>query len=101
MLNINDKVYLHIGDLKKSIDKLGFNKTRLCKIIDIKPARTEAGEEIGVYVLKALFSDKTYKVMSNDNLWCMTSADKLTTIIKQSKYDEETITTIIELIYNA
>ena len=46
MLNIGDKVYLHIGELENSINKVNFNKTRLCKITDIKPARIESGEEV-------------------------------------------------------
>ncbi len=102
MLNINDKVYLHIGDLGKSIDKSNFNKTRLCRIIDIKKAGTMAGEEVGVYTLKAIYdNDKTYTVMSNDNLWKMSSVDNLVDVIKKSKYDANIIAEIIDIIYNS
>ena len=102
MLNINDKVYLHIGELGKSIDKSNFNKTRLCRIVDIKKAGTMAGEEVGVYTLKAIYdNDKLYTVMSNDNLWKMSSVDSLVEAIKQSKYKPEVIADIIDLIYNS
>ena len=102
MLNINDKVYLHIGELGKSIDKSNFNKTRLCRIVDIKKAGTMAGEEVGVYTLKAIYdNDKLYTVMSNDNLWKMISVDSLVEAIKQSKYKPEVIADIIDLIYNS
>ena len=101
MLNIGDKVYLHIGELENSINKVNFNKTRLCKIIDIKPARIESGEEVGIYTLQALFNEEEYNVMSNDNLWKMSSVEDLVEAIKKSKYDEDTIAAIIELIYSA
>ena len=101
MLNIGDKVYLHIGELENSINKVNFNKTRLCRITDIKPARIESGEEVGIYTLQALFNEEEYNVMSNDNLWKMSSVEDLVEAIKKSKYDEDTIAAIIELVYNA
>lgn len=102
MLNINDKVYLHIGDLGKSIDKSNFNKTRLCKIVEIKKAGTVAGEQVGVYTLRAIHdNNKIYTVMSNDNLWKMSSVDNLVDAVKKSKYNADTIAAIIELIYNS
>ena len=39
--------------------------------------------------------------MSNDNLWKMSSVEDLVEAIKKSKYDEDTIAAIIELVYNA
>ncbi len=99
MLNINDKVYLHIGQLENSIDKANFNKSRLCKIIDIKPVRTESNKELGIYTLQALFEDNTYSVMSDDNLWQISPVEDLVEVIKRSKYDDETKASIIELIY--
>ena len=102
MLNINDKVYLHIGDLKKSIDKSNFNKARLCRIISIKEAGIIAGEHVGVYTLKSIHdNNKMYTVMSNDNLWRISSVDELVEVIKQSKYKPEVIADIRDIIYNS
>ena len=100
MLNIGDKVYLHIGELENSINKVNFNKTRLCKITDIKPAHIESGEEVGVYTLQALFNEEEYNVMSNDNLWRMSEVDKLIEVIKaSSSLDDSTKEKILEKIY--
>ena len=102
MLNKNDKVYLHIGDLKKSIDKSNFNKTRLCKIVDIKKTKHISGEMIGIYTLKAIYdNDREYTVMSNDKLWKISSMDSLIEAVKQSKYNPDTINAIIDLINNS
>lgn len=99
MLTINDKVYLHIGELKSSIDKVGFNKTRLCKIIDIQAGKDTANNEVGVYTLQAIHDSMTYSVVSNDKLWKMSGVEELVEIIKQSNYDHDTIAAIIDLIY--
>ena len=101
MLTINDKVYLHIGDLSSSIAKVGFNKTRLCKIIDIKKGSTASNEEVGIYTLQAIYDDKTYYVMSNDKLWHMSDVSHLVETIKASAYDTDTIAKIIEVIFNS
>ena len=54
MLNINDKVYLHIKELKVSIDKTGFNINRLCRVEAIEPVKSTSGEEIGLYKLRSI-----------------------------------------------
>ena len=100
MLNIGDKIYLHIGELDKSIEKANFNQSRLCKIVDIIPARTEKNEEVGIYKLKSIFTDNEYSVMSNDNLWRMSEVDKLVEVVKASpSLDDNTKEKIIEKIY--
>ena len=102
MLNINDKIYLHIGELKTSINKSNFNKARLCRIIKIEEAKSTKGEIVGVYTLEAIYDNgRHYTVMSNDTLWKMSSVDDLVEAIKQSKYKPEVIADIIEVIYNS
>ena len=96
MLRIGDKVYLHIKDIETSINKMGFNINRLCTVKDITTAKDTGGNDVGIYVLKCVDSDKEYRVMSNDRMWKITDADKLVEIIKTSKsFDEQ----IIEKIY--
>ena len=100
MLNIGDKIYLHIGELDKSIEKANFNQSRLCKIVDIIPARTEKNEEVGIYKLESIFTKNEYSVMSNDNLWRMSEVDKLIEVIKaSSSLDDSTKEKILEKIY--
>ena len=100
MLNIGDKVYLHLKDIEISINKMGFNINRLCTIKEITTAKDTGGNDVGIYVLKCVDSDKEYRVMSNDRMWKMTDADKLAGIIKTSKsFDEQTKEQIIEKIY--
>ena len=100
MLNIGDKIYLHIGELDRSIEKANFNQSRLCKIVDIVPARTEKNEEVGIYKLESIFTKNEYSVMSNDNLWRMSEVDKLVEVIKASpSLDDNTKEKIIEKIY--
>ena len=100
MLNIGDKIYLHIGELDKSIEKANFNQSRLCKIVDIIPARTEKNEEVGIYKLESIFTKNEYSVMSNDNLWRMSEVDKLIEVIKaSSSLDDNTKEKILEKIY--
>ena len=100
MLNIGDKIYLHIGELDKSIEKANFNQSRLCKIVDIVPARTEKNEEVGIYKLESIFTKNEYSVMSNDNLWRMSEVDKLIEVIKaSSSLDDSTKEKILEKIY--
>ena len=100
MLNIGDKIYLHIGELDKSIEKANFNQSRLCKIVDIIPARTEKNEEVGIYTLESRFTKNKYSVMSSDNLWRMSEVDKLIEVIKASpSLDDSTKEKILEKIY--
>ena len=100
MLNIGDKIYLHIGELDRSIEKANFNQSRLCKIVDIVPARTEKNEEVGIYKLESIFTKNEYSVMSNDNLWRMSEVDKLIEVIKASpSLDDDTKEKILEKIY--
>ena len=100
MLNIGDKIYLHIGELDKSIEKANFNQSRLCKIVDIIPARIEKNEEVGIYKLESIFTKNEYSVMSNDNLWRMSEVDKLIEVIKASpSLDDDTKEKILEKIY--
>ena len=100
MLNIGDKIYLHIGELDKSIEKANFNQSRLCKIVDIIPARTEKNEEVGIYKLESIFTKNEYSVMSNDNLWRMSEVNKLIEVIKASpSLDDNTKEKILEKIY--
>ena len=85
MLNINDKVYLHIGDLKNGISKVGYNKDRLCTVKSIEPIVLDSGEEAGVFILKALNCEKEYHVLAEDKIWrCLnyliTSTVRLLTI---------------------
>lgn len=101
MLKVGDKVYLHIGDIDKSINKVGFNKSRLCRITGLEPVRSEDNEKIGLYNLQAIYEDKTYNVLSNDKLWNISSADELVEVVKQSKYDNETIDAIVKVIYES
>ena len=100
MLKIDDKVYLHIKDLETSINRMGFNIDRLCKIKDISTAKDSNNNEVGIYTLKCVDSDKEYRVMTNDRMWKMTDADQLIDIIKASvSLDEQTKEQIIEKIY--
>ena len=100
MLNIGDKIYLHIGELDRSIEKANGNQSRLCKIVDIVPARTEKNEEVGIYKLESIFTKNEYSVMSNDNLWRMSEVDKLIEVIKASpSLDDSTKEKILEKIY--
>lgn len=100
MLRINDKVYLHLKDLDVSVNKLGFNIDRLCIVKDISIAKDSNGEDVGMYVLKSVYSDKEYKIMSNDRMWRMSEADKLVEVIKASpSLDERTKEEILERIY--
>ena len=100
MLRINDKVYLHLKDLDVSVNKLGFNIDRLCIVKDISIAKDSNGEDVGMYVLKSVHSDKEYKIMSNDRMWRMSEADKLVEVIKASpSLDERTKEEILEKIY--
>lgn len=100
MLKIDDKVYLHIKDLKTSINRMGFNIDRLCKIKDISTAKDSNNNEVGIYTLKCVDSDKEYRVMTNDRMWKMTDANQLIDIIKASvSLDEQTKEQIIEKIY--
>ena len=100
MLRVNDKVYLHLKDLDVSVNKLGFNIDRLCIIKDISIAKDSNGEDVGMYVLKSVHSDKEYKIMSNDRMWRMSEADKLVEVIKASpSLDERTKEEILEKIY--
>ena len=48
MLKIDDKVYLHIKDLETSINRMGFNIDRLCKIKDISTAKDSNNNEVGI-----------------------------------------------------
>lgn len=100
MLRVNDKVYLHLKDLDVSVNKLGFNIDRLCIVKDISIAKDSNGEDVGMYVLKSVYSDKEYKIMSNDRMWRMSEADKLVEVIKSSpSLDERTKEEILERIY--
>lgn len=99
MLTINDKVYLHIGDLKESINKIGFNKTRLCKVIDMQTGKDTNNKPVGVYTLQAIHDTMIYNVVSNDKLWKMSGVEELEEAIKQSNYDDDTIAAIINTIY--
>lgn len=100
MLKIDDKVYLHIKDLETSINRMGFNIDRLCKIKDISTAKDSNNNEVGIYTLKCVDSDKEYRVMTNDRMWKMTDANQLIDIIKASvSLDEQTKEQIIEKIY--
>ena len=100
MLNIGDKIYLHIGELDRSIEKANFNQSRLCKIVDIVPARTEKNEEVGIYKLESIFTKNEYSVMSNDRMWRISEADKLMEVIKASpSLDDRTKEEILEKIY--
>ena len=100
MLNVNDKVYIHLKELEVSIDKMGFNIDRLCVIKEISTAKDTSGRDIGIYVLKCVDSDKEYRIMSDDRVWKITEASKLVEIIKNSnRYDVETKEQIIEKIY--
>ena len=100
MLKIDDKVYLHIKDLETSINRMGFNIDRLCKIKDISTAKDSNNNEVGIYTLKCVDSDKEYKIMSNDRMWRMSEADKLVEVIKASpSLDERTKEEILEKIY--
>ena len=100
MLTIDDKVYLHIKDLETSINRMGFNIDRLCKIKDISTAKDSNNNEVGIYTLKCVDSDKEYRVMTNDRMWKMTDANQLIDIIKASvSLDEQTKEQIIEKIY--
>ena len=100
MLRVNDKVYLHLKDLNVSVNKLGFNIDRLCIVKDISIAKDSNGEDVGMYVLKSVYSDKEYKIMSNDRMWRMSEADKLVEVIKSSpSLDERTKEEILERIY--
>ena len=100
MLKIDDKVYLHIKDLETSINRMGFNIDRLCKIKDISTAKDSNNNEVGIYTLKCVDSDKEYRVMTNDRMWKMTGANQLIDIIKASvSLDEQTKEQIIEKIY--
>lgn len=100
MLKIDDKVYLHIKDLETSINRMGFNIDRLCKIKDISTAKDSNNNEVGIYTLKCVDSDKEYRVMTNDRMWKMTDANQLIDIIKTSvSLDEQTKEQIIEKIY--
>ena len=100
MLKIDDKVYLHIKDLETSINRMGFNIDRLCKIKDISTAKGSNNNEVGIYTLKCVDSDKEYRVMTNDRMWKMTDANQLIDIIKASvSLDEQTKEQIIEKIY--
>ena len=100
MLRVNDKVYLHLKDLDVSVNKLGFNIDRLCIVKDISIAKDSNGEDVGMYVLKSVHSDKEYKIMSNDRMWRMSEADKLIEVIKASpSLDERTKEEILEKIY--
>ena len=100
MLKIDDKVYLHIKDLETSINRMGFNIDRLCEIKDISTAKDSNNNEVGIYTLKCVDSDKEYRVMTNDRMWKMTDANQLIDIIKASvSLDEQTKEQIIEKIY--
>ena len=100
MLKIDDKVYLHIKDLETSINRMGFNIDRVCKIKDISTAKDSNNNEVGIYTLKCVDSDKEYRVMTNDRMWKMTDANQLIDIIKASvSLDEQTKEQIIEKIY--
>ena len=100
MLKIDDKVYLHIKDLETSINRMGFNIDRLCKIKDISTAKDSNSNEVGIYTLECVDSDKEYRVMTNDRMWKMTDANQLIDIIKASvSLDEQTKEQIIEKIY--
>ena len=100
MLNIGDKIYLHIGELDRSIEKANFNQSRLCKIVDIVPARTEKNEEVGIYKLESIFNKNEYSVMSNDRMWRISEANKLMEVIKASpSLDDRTKEEILEKIY--
>ena len=100
MLKIDDKVYLHIKDLETSINRMGFNIDRLCKIKDISTAKDSNNNEVGIYTLKCVDSDKEYRVMTNARMWKMTDANQLIDIIKASvSLDEQTKEQIIEKIY--
>ena len=100
MLKIDDKVYLHIKDLETSINRMGFNIDRLCKIKDISTAKDSNNNEVGIYTLKCVDSDKEYRVMTNDRMWKMTDANQSIDIIKASvSLDEQTKEQIIEKIY--
>ena len=100
MLRVNDKVYLHLKDLDVSVNKLGFNIDRLCIVKDISIAKDSNREDVGMYVLKSVYSNKEYKIMSNDRMWRMSEADKLIEVIKASpSLDERTKEEILEKIY--
>lgn len=100
MLKIDDKVYLHIKDLETSINRMGFNISRLCIVKSIETAKDTGGNEVGIYTLKCVDSDKEYRVMTNDRMWKMTDANQLIDIIKASaSLDEQTKEQIIEKIY--
>ena len=100
MLNINDKVYLHIKELKISIDKTGFNINRLCRVEAIEPVKSTSGEEIGLYKLRSIDGEKEYQVYSNDPIWKISKAEELVPIIKDChRYDNSLKEQFINKIY--
>lgn len=100
MLNINDKVYLHIGDLKNGISKVGYNKDRLCTVKSIEPIVLDSGEEAGVFILKALNCEKEYHVLAEDKIWRIATLEQLIEAIKQSNYDAQMKEQLLNEIYN-
>ena len=100
MLNINDKVYLHIGDLKTGISKVGYNKDRLCIVKEIKPIVLDNGEEAGVFVLQALNCDKEYHVLAEDKIWKIATLEEIIEAIRESDYDVLIKEQLLNDIYN-
>ena len=100
MLKVNDKVYIHIKELKTSIDKMGFNTDRLCIVQSIETAKDVDGNDVGIYKLKSVGSEKEYRIFTNDRVWKITEADKLIDIIKNSdSIDKQMKEQLLEKIY--
>lgn len=100
MLRENDKVYLHIGDLQNGINKVGYNKDRLCLVKEIKPVVLDNGEEAGMFILKAVNCDKEYRVLADDKIWIISPMEDLIEAIKVSNYDIQMKEQLLEEIYN-
>lgn len=100
MLRINDKVYLHIGDLSKGLSKVGYNKDRLCVVKEVKNVVLDNGEEAGIFILKALNCDKEYRVLAEDKIWKIATLEELIEGVKQSNYDAQMKEQLINDIFN-
>ena len=63
MLKVNDKVYIHIKELKTSIDKMGFNTDRLCIVQSIETAKDVDGNDVGIYKYKSFSLSISYYLL--------------------------------------
>lgn len=99
MLNISDKVYMHIKDIEKTINNLGFNKERLCYVKSIDKVADSNGNMVEFYRLQCTESDKEYMVATDDKLWKLTPVDKVVDVIKFSPtFDQQTKEEIVTLL---